>query len=62
MTIKRVKLSEALKRKGKTKESVKNMTDKEIIRRAELDPDNPILSDEEIEQLKPVKEKEKSDD
>lgn len=62
MTIKRVKLSDALKKKGKTRESVKNMPEDEIKRRANTDPDNPILSEEQLKEFKPAQKKEKQND
>lgn len=56
MAIKRVKLSDVMKRKGRTKEGVKNMTEEEIIRRARSDSDNSLLTAEQIEELKLVDE------
>jgi hypothetical protein len=54
MAIKRVKLSDTNEKKGKTRESVKNMSEDEIRRRASTDPDNPILTDEQLKEFKPV--------
>ncbi len=54
MTTKSVKLSEALKKKGKSREFAKTMRDEEIHRRALRDPDNKPLTDEEIKQFKPA--------
>ncbi len=59
MAIKRVKLSDANEKKGKTRESVKNMSEDEIRRRASTDPDNPILTDEQLKEFKPVNKEKK---
>jgi len=63
MTIKRVKLSDALKKKGKSRgDLLKNMTDEEIHRRALDDLDNPPLTDEQLKEFELVtNEKEKED-
>lgn len=62
MTIKRVKLSDANKKKGKTRESVKDMSETEIRRRASTDPDNPILTDEQLKEFRLVNREEESND
>jgi hypothetical protein len=54
MTTKSIKLSDALKKNGKSRESVKTMSDEEIHRRALRDPDNPPLTDEELAQFRPT--------
>mgnify|MGYP003415451327 CR=1 FL=1 len=60
MTIKRVKLSEARKKKGKSREELlKNMSAEEIKKRANTDPDNPVLTDAQLEEFRLAKKKEK---
>ena len=53
MTTKSVKLSDALKKTGKSRKFVKTMSDDEIHRRALSDSDNPPLTEEELAQFKP---------
>lgn len=53
MTTRRIKLSDAIKKKGKSREKLlENMTEEEIKRRAEADPDNPILTEEQMNEFK----------
>lgn len=52
MATKSMKLSDALKKSGKTREFVKTMSDEEIRRRALGDPDNPPLTDEQLVQFR----------
>jgi len=52
MGTKSISLSEAMKTTGRSRRDLLNrLTDDEIRRRAERDPDNPILTDEELEEL-----------
>ncbi len=62
MGMKRIKLSDAIKNKGKTKESVKNMSESEIKRRADRDPDNPVLSSEQLKEFKLANKKDNAND
>ena len=63
MTIRRVKLSETRKKKGKSREGLlKNMGAEEIRRRANADPDNPVLTDAQLEEFRLAKKKEKKDE
>lgn len=53
MTIRKVKLSEARKMKGKSREKLlANMSAEEINRRAKSDPDNPPLTDKQLKEFK----------
>ena len=63
MTIKRVKLSDASKKTGKSqKKLLQEMSDEEIERRANLDPDNPILTEEQMREFKiPGKKEDKNE-
>lgn len=59
MAIKRVKLSDASKKTGKSqKELLREMSNEEIERRANLDPDNPILTEEQMKEFKIPEKKE----
>lgn len=52
MAEKKVTLSEARRKRGKSRrDRLANMTDEEIRRRAERDPDNPPLTDEQLEEF-----------
>ena len=63
MTIKRVKLSEARKTKGKSrKEFLENMTEEELLRRAESDPDNPPLTDEQLAEFSIARNKDRKNE
>ena len=63
MTIRRVKLSEAWKKKGKSREDLlKNMSAEEIKRRADSDPDNPVLTEAQLEEFELAKKKDKKDE
>lgn len=63
MTTKRVKLSDALKKKGKTREElVENMSEDEIRRRADSDPDNPSLTDEQLKEFSVASKRERDND
>ena len=62
MAIKRVKLSDANRKKGKSREDLLNdMSDEEIKRRANSDPDNPILSDSQLKEFELAKKRKKND-
>jgi hypothetical protein len=55
MTIKKVKLSDLNKKKGKSrKEFLEKLSDEELHKRALDDPDNPPLTEDEIKEFKPV--------
>jgi hypothetical protein len=55
MAIVRYTLEEALKLRGKSDDQrLKNMTEEDIERAAAEDPDNPILTEEELKQFKPA--------
>ncbi len=55
MAIVRYTLEEALKLRGKSDDQrLKNMTEEDIERAAADDPDNPLLTDEELKQFKPA--------
>ncbi len=57
MTIKKVRLSDLNKKKGKSrKEFLENLSDEELHKRALDDPDNPPLTDEETKEFKPMKD------
>ncbi len=59
MAIKRVKLSDALKKKGKSRgKLLQNMGEEEIERRAKLDPDNPSLTEEQLNDFTLAKKRE----
>ncbi len=63
MTIKKVKLSEALKKKGKSREKlVKSMSAREIKRRADSDPDNPVLNETQLEEFEFANKKREDDE
>ncbi|VAW59270.1 hypothetical protein MNBD_GAMMA08-481 [hydrothermal vent metagenome] len=52
MAIKRVKLSDTMKRKGKSSEKLlNNMNEQEIEDQAMSDPDNPPLTDKQMEEF-----------
>jgi hypothetical protein len=56
MTIKKVRLSDLNKKKGKSrKEFLEKLSDEELHKRALDDPDNPPLTEEEIKEFKPTK-------
>jgi hypothetical protein len=56
MTIKKVKLSDLNKKKGKSrKEFLEKLSNEELHKRALDDPDNPPLTEDEMEEFKPVK-------
>jgi hypothetical protein len=55
MTLKKVKLSDLNKKKGRSrKEFLEKLSDEELRKRALEDPDNPPLTEDEINQFKPV--------
>lgn len=63
MKIKRVKLSDALTTKGKSREGLlKNMSPAEIHRRACADPDNPPLTETQLKEFVLSKNKGKKND
>jgi hypothetical protein len=62
MAIKRVKLSDASKKKGITRDSVKDMPADEIRKRANTDPDNPLLTDEQTNDFELAKTRKESND
>lgn len=51
MAIKSIKLSEAVKVKGKTRKDAIDMSDEEIRKRALSDPDNPPLTEEQLNEF-----------
>ena len=63
MAVRQVKLSEARKKKGKSREAqLKNMSAEEIKKRADADPDNPVLTDGQLDEFRLAKKKEKNDE
>ncbi|VAW90409.1 hypothetical protein MNBD_GAMMA17-1435 [hydrothermal vent metagenome] len=63
MNIKRVKLSDATKKKGKSREELlEDMSEEELHRRATADLDNPPLTDEQLKEFSIAQQKEKRDE
>lgn len=63
MTIRKVKLSEVRKMKGKSREKLlANMSAEEINRRAKSDPDNPPLTDKQLKEFKIPQRKERKNE
>ena len=63
MTVKRVKLSDALKQKGKSRKGLlKDMCEEEIHRRAKSDPENPYLTDEQLVEFSLANKRKKNDE
>jgi hypothetical protein len=55
MTLKKVRLSDLNKKKGRSrKEFLEKLSDEELRKRVLEDPDNPPLTEDEINQFKPV--------